>query len=175
MGKQNEISIRQATADDLSLVKFIVHDTIGKIYPLYYPQGAVDFFLAHHREENIASDLSQSLVYVLSERQVVVGVVTVKENEIKLLFVLSEHQSKGYGGILLDFAEAKLADQYDFIRLDSSWPAKTIYLKRGYRVCQYHTIRTDNGDYLCYDVMTKEIRAGNSTDEAAVVLSEVPS
>ena len=40
---------------------------------------------------------------------------------------------------------------------DASFPAKSIYLRRGYADKEYHTVRTDNGDYLCYDVMAKKL------------------
>ena len=39
------------------------------------------------------------------------------------------------------------------IVLDASLPAKRIYRKRGYVDAEYHTIQTDSGDFLCYDVM----------------------
>ena len=83
------------------------------------------------------------------------GTVTVKENEICRLFVLPQFQGKGYGGRLLDFAEKKAAENYGKIIIDASLPAKPIYLKRGYVFTEYHTIETDNGDFLCYDVMEK--------------------
>ncbi len=37
--------------------------------------------------------------------------------------------------------------------MDASLPAKRIYRKRGYKETEYNTVKTDNGDYLCYDVM----------------------
>ena len=39
----------------------------------------------------------------------------------------------------------------------SSLSAKSIYLKRGYKEVEYHTISTKNDDYLCYDVMKKTL------------------
>lgn len=57
--------------------------------------------------------------------------------------------------MLLDFAERKIAENYDEIVLDASLPAKMIYRKRGYIETEGHAICTDNGDYLCYDVMKK--------------------
>lgn len=45
------MSIRQAILADLSTVKHIAETTISEIYPHYYPEGAVDFFLEHHSEE----------------------------------------------------------------------------------------------------------------------------
>lgn len=43
------------------------------------------------------------------------------------------------------------------IVLDASLPAKRIYRKRGYVDWAYHTIQTENGDFLCYDVMRKTV------------------
>ena len=57
---------------------------------------------------------------------------------------------------MLDFAEEMILKQYDTVVLDASFPAKGIYRKRGYREKEYHIIRTDNGDYLCYDVMERK-------------------
>ena len=39
---------------------------------------------------------------------------------------------------------------------ESSLPAKQIYLKRGYKETEYNLIKTENGDFLCYDVMRLE-------------------
>ena len=41
--------------------------------------------------------------------------------------------------------------------LDASFPAKKIYIKRGYEPTEYNMIETENGDYLCFDVMEKSI------------------
>ena len=49
------MSIRQAVLSDLDRVKYISEVTISEIYPHYYPKGAVDFFLAHHSENNGSS------------------------------------------------------------------------------------------------------------------------
>lgn len=41
--------------------------------------------------------------------------------------------------------------------LDASFPAKKIYIKRGYEPTEYNMIETENGDYLCFDVMEESI------------------
>ncbi|MBO4461016.1 MAG: GNAT family N-acetyltransferase, partial [Clostridiales bacterium] len=65
-------------------------------------------------------------------------------------------QHKGYGRTLLDFAEKEILKNYSFVEMDASLPAKRIYRKRGYKETEYNTVKTDNGDYLCYDVMRLE-------------------
>lgn len=96
-----------------------------------------------------------SVYLLLNEKQLAVGTVTLKNHEICRLFVLPAHQKKGYGRRLMDFAEQKIFECTDICRFDASLPAKAIYIKRGYRESAYHIIPTENGDFLCYDVMQK--------------------
>ena len=147
--------IKRADLCDTKTVRAITEQTINCVYPKYYPKGAVEFFLSHHNENNIKNDIEKGIVYILYENDNAVGTVTVRENEICRLFVLPQFQGKGCGGRLIDFAEKKAAENYSKIIIDASLPAKPIYLKRGYVFTEYHTIETDNGDFLCYDVMEK--------------------
>ena len=152
------MSIKQAVLPDLSIVKKISEVTISEIYPHYYPKGAVDFFLTHHSEANILSDIKRNRVFLcLDTKQNVVGTVTIKTNEICRLFVLPSCQGKGYGTELLDYAEKEISCQYSKIVLDASLPAKKIYLHRGYKDVEFNIIATENSDFLCYDVMEKRV------------------
>jgi GNAT superfamily N-acetyltransferase len=149
------MNIRQAIAMDLDTVKNITYETIQTIYPHYYPKGAVDFFIGHHSYENIAEDIESGKVFILEEDGVAVGTVTIKGIEICRLFVLPSYQKKGYGKVLLEFSEKHISKGSKKIRVDASLPAKEIYLKRGYKEIESHSIATINGDYLCYDIMEK--------------------
>ncbi|MCR4646774.1 MAG: GNAT family N-acetyltransferase [Oscillospiraceae bacterium] len=147
--------IRPASEADLAAIRHIVRTTIEAVYPQYYPQGAVQFFLSHHNDEAIRKDLAAGCVYLCEDGTQPAGTVTIRGNEILRLFVLPEYQGHGFGRALLDLAEQEVAKQYAEIRIDASFAAKAIYLKRGYKETAYHTIRTENGDFLCYDVMHK--------------------
>lgn len=152
------MSIKIANQADMDIVKDITRITITDIYPHYYPNGAVAFFLNHHSDENIENDISRDCVYLCYDMENnAVGTVTINKNEICRLFVLPKYQGKGYGKKLLEFAESEIAKLYNEIVLDASLSAKSIYLKRGYKEIAYHTIKTENNDYLCYDVMTKHL------------------
>ena len=148
--------IRSAVLTESDKITELVRETIKAVYPKYYPAGAVDFFLAHHKSEKIASDIKAGKVYVIEQDGIIVGTVTIDGNDIARLFVEPSKQGKGYGGKLLDFAENMIFGYSEKIRLDSSLPAKSIYIKRGYKEKEYCKILTDNGDYLCYDIMERE-------------------
>ena len=152
--------IRPAESYDLEKVKNITHNTIQDIYPHYYPAGAVNFFLSHHSEDNIMTDINSKKVYVIWDERDIFGTVTIKESEIHRLFVLPIHQGKGYGKQLLDFSEQLISKNFDRSKLAASFPSKAIYVKRGYISTCSHSILTDNGDYLCYDEMEKYLLQG---------------
>lgn len=40
--------------------------------------------------------------------------------------------------------------------IDASFPAESMYLKKGYRIKTYEIIETEGEDYLCYYTMEKE-------------------
>lgn len=151
-------NIIKAELSDIDIVKMICARTISKIYPRYYPKGAVEFFLHHHGESSIIDDIKQGHVFVCQdEEKNHVGSITIKNNEICRLFVLPEFQGNGYGGTLLDFAEKIISEKSLDIILDASLPAKGIYLKRGFKETEHNVIKTENGDLLCYDVMVKHL------------------
>ncbi len=152
------MSIIKAKVSDFEIVKHITAQTINNIYPHYYPCGAVDFFLSHHNDKNIETDIENGNVYLcFNNDNKAVGTVTIKENEICRLFVLPDQQGKGYGRELLIFTENKISEKHNTIILDASLPAKSIYLKTGYVSTEFHSIKTESGDYLCYDLMVKQI------------------
>ena len=149
--------IRAAKETDFDSVKDITQTTIWSVYPKYYPSGAVQFFSNHHSDDRIRADIVAGILFLIEVDGTAIGTVTVADNEINRLFVLPDFQRKGYGRELMDFAEEIIRKKHDHIILDASLPAKQIYLKRGYVTAKYNMIETENGDYLCYDVMEKHL------------------
>ncbi|MDO5522003.1 MAG: GNAT family N-acetyltransferase [bacterium] len=152
----------KAKKDNLDLIENIVVTTIAEVYPKYYPSGVVDFFINHHNKQNINADIENGMVYYLIDHESAVGTVTIKENNINRLFVLPEFQGNGYGTTLLEFAENRIFRTYEEASLHVSLAAKHIYLKHGYKEMEYHRARTENGDYLCVDVMKKKVHKVSS-------------
>ena len=149
--------MRLAEIKDLERVLQITSDTISDIYSHYYAKGVVDFFLEHHSRENVLSDIENGMVWLLEEDGCPIGTVTIKGNAVNRLFVLPDYQSHGYGSQLMNFAEAKIAEKYSRVHIDSSLAAKEMYLKRGYKEKKTCKIQAGNGDILIYDEMEKLI------------------
>lgn len=145
----------QALESDFETVKFVVRTTVNEIYPKYYPKGAVEFFLSYHCDDNIKQAIEKKSVYLLKIEDIFVGTGSVDGNELTRVFVLPQYQNKGYGTMLINALENILFEKYSEITLSASLPAYDIYLKRGYIPFEYHKMKMDNGDFLCYYDMKK--------------------
>lgn len=156
MNRENEL--RLVLTRDHKLVAQMAGKTIQEVYPHYYPAGAVQFFLDFHSERQIEEALKTEQVYLLMEGDVILGTGSIRENEICRLFILPEHQGNGYGKAALDLLEEKVFKEHPRAKVDASFPAENMYLNRGYRICSYERIKTENGDYLCYHTMEKQLR-----------------
>lgn len=51
--------------------------------------------------------------------------------------------------------EARIFEKYRKVHVDASFPAESMYLKRGYQIISYEKMETENGDFLCYHTMEK--------------------
>lgn len=153
--------IRLATLDDIAAVTQLVQQTIREQYPHYYPAGAVALFLEGHSAEHIGGDVAQAHVWVVeNEHGALAGTITIEGNHLTRLYVLPAEQRRGYGGALLDFAEAQVAEHDDTAVLEATPLSRLIYRKRGYVETDYHLMWAENGDLLAYDDMKKELRHG---------------
>lgn len=155
-----ESDVELKLADCPEQVAAIVREIIQKIYPHYYPSGAVQFFLDLHSAVRIEKAMSSEEIYFAMVQGNIVGTGSIRKNEICRLFILPEYQGKGYGSRLMDLLEARIFENYPKVHVDASFPAESMYLKRGYQIVSYEKMETENGDVLCYHTMKKE-RGGN--------------
>ena len=154
-GKDKDFDMRLKRAECPVKVAEIVEKTIRAVYPHYYPSGAVQFFLDLHNERRIREALAREDIYFAVVQGKIVGTGSIRGNEICRLFILPEYQAKGYGSKLMDLLEDMIFRKYQVVHVDASFPAESMYLKRGYRIKTYEKIETGGGDYLCYHTMEK--------------------
>lgn len=150
-----ESDIELKLADCPEQVAAIVKETIQKVYPHYYPSGAVQFFLDLHSVVRLKEVISSEEIYLVTEHGNIIGTGSIRKNEICRLFILPEYQGKGYGSRLMDLLEARILENYPKVHVDASFPAESMYLKRGYQITSYEKVETENGDFLCYHTMEK--------------------
>nr|WP_319490021.1 GNAT family N-acetyltransferase [uncultured Caproiciproducens sp.] len=151
------MNLIKASSDDFYIVKTILQATINAVYPNYYPVGVVNFFLSHHSDEHIQKDIEKQNVFILKAGGENVGTGSVDENQINRVFVLPQFQGNGYGTYIMDKLEDLVAKKYPCSILDSSFPAYSMYLQRGYFPTKYNKVPTPNGNILCYYEMEKQL------------------
>jgi len=147
----------EAKIEDLQIVQNIVWETIKYIYPKYYPEEVVEFFINHHSTENIKKDILDKKTWLLKVEDKFVGTGSLDSNNICRVFVLQQYQKEGYGSLIMDFLEEKVSLEYDKAIIDASLAAFSIYIKRGYISVANHRISVKNGRVLFYEVMEKEL------------------
>lgn len=117
-----ESDIELKLADCPEQVAVIVRETIQKVYPHYYPSGAVQFFLDLHSAVKIGEAMSSEEIYLVMVRGNIIGTGSIRKNEICRLFILPEYQGKGYGSRLMDLLEARIFKKYPKVHVDASFP-----------------------------------------------------
>ena len=86
-----------AKQEELQAVYDVVQHTIKTIYPKYYPTEVVDFFCELHSKDAILKDIENGDVSVLRIDGKIIATGCFVENHITRVYVLPEHQKKGYG------------------------------------------------------------------------------
>lgn len=94
-------------------------------------------FVAKHTIEYQMEYLKEEIqkgkaLYILYDT-IPVGIVSIHQNCIENLYVLPEEQAKGYGSILLEFAEEKCNEQAKLTVLSQNTKAIHLYEKNGFR------------------------------------------
>lgn len=149
-----------AITEDLQDVYDVVQHTIKIIYPKYYPTEVVNFFCDLHSKEAILKDIENGYVSVLKMEGKIIATGCLVENHITRVYVLPEHQKKGYGTFIMRNIEAQISGKYDKAYLDASLPAVTLYEKLGFSTTKHEKYPVENGIILVYEIMEKELCKG---------------
>jgi GNAT superfamily N-acetyltransferase len=152
----------KASIEHADEIYSLLKRTIASIYPKYYPKEVVDFFLDLHKKENILEDIIKDRVWILYDNNELVGTGSIKENHITRVYVSPEFQGKGYGSNIMDCLENEISKKYDKSILDASLPASSLYSHRGYKTIVHNKLSIENGAYLVYEIMEKELQKKDS-------------
>lgn len=157
-----QLTIRTAGAGDAATIHALVQQTIRVAYPSCYEPAVVEAFCRLHSLEAIATDIESGKVRVLESQGRIIGTGTLDGNHITRVFVLPDEQGRGHGTRIMDALEAEAAKTHETAVLDSSIPARSLYLHRGYAVTrteEWNIEATDGFPFvtLTYEVMEKSL------------------
>lgn len=151
----DDIEIVIAQENDIHAVVALVQKTIDEIYPKFYGNEIVTFFLAHHCADNIAADIAARRTVILKRDGTTVATGSFSGNHIYRVFVLSDEQGRGFGKLIMEILESKIFGEFDEVALETSFGAKEFYEHIGYEKLREEEIMTESGALLKYDVMKK--------------------
>lgn len=137
----------------------VMQSAIREVYPKYYPAEVVDFFCDLHSREHTQEGVASGNRGVLLVDGEVVGVGCADGNHITSVYVLPEHQGKGYGSHILDRLEESIAHDHETAVLDASLPAVMFYEHRGYKTTGHGVLDVGNDVKLVYEVMEKQLQS----------------
>ena len=86
----DKVTIKKARLDQTDKINEIVSKTIKEIYPKYYLNEIVDFFLELHNYNNINNDILKGNTYVIGCEATILGTGTINQNTISRVY----HNSK---------------------------------------------------------------------------------
>ena len=152
---KEKISICLANKSQADVVKEIVDRTIREIYPKYYPQEVVQFFLDWHSLPHIEKDVAEGRVWLALQGEKIVGTGTIDGNTITRVYVLPECQGTGAGSAMMEHLEQEIFKTYDTVEIEASLPAVRFYNRRKYVPFEHMEHQAPNGKILPYDVMRK--------------------
>ena len=148
------MTIRRALPEEAEEIVGLVAETVRTVYPKYYPRGIVDFFVYHHRMEEVLPDIEAGIVYVSEHEGRIVGTVTVRANRMDRLFVIPEFQGMGFGKELIVFSEDLVFSEYEEMIVESATSSIMMHDAHGFRTVGYGK-REHEGCTLVYPVMIK--------------------
>jgi GNAT superfamily N-acetyltransferase len=150
------MNIRTIKSTDFERVEQLIRDAILEINAKDYSQQVVDFMLQvdpfRPRDTNHERD------YFVAYDEDILGVIGLKDNEVKTFFVDPRYTGKGIGSSLLSYIESVSSERgYEVSKVYSSVSAKSFYEKQGYAVISEDLSTAGEGTMLRY-YMEKKLR-----------------
>ena len=110
-----------------------------------------DFIALHnpaHQEAYLLRKMNEGSKVFMLIRQQPMGIVSIKDNLIEDLYVLPDHQNKGYGSTLLQYAIHQCNGTPTLWILENNTLAQKLYERAGFRETGYRNRITDGLDEI---------------------------
>lgn len=152
----------KANLDDVETVYNIVRASIKSVYPKYYPEEAVIFFLEHCSREKIMDDIKNNSVGILYDSEIPVGTGCSAGDNITMVYVHPEHQRKGFGTYIVRQLENEISKKYRTVKLDASIPSGHLLDNLGYKTVEHCRTECADNVFLIHEVMEKNLIRRNA-------------
>jgi GNAT superfamily N-acetyltransferase len=126
--------IKRATIQDLKEIAKLRRETIEKINAKILPETDIKILKKINSLTHLKKRIKQAKMFILKDRNKIVGTIDLKKNEVKGVYVHKDYQGTGLGSKLLNFIEEYAKKHgHRLIWLECNKSAYGFYTKRGYK------------------------------------------
>ena len=152
------IHIREFNEDDLSVVYKLIQNAIDISYHKVYSKETIEFFKEHHSTEHILDDAVNGYTIIAEHEGDILGTATLFGSNIRRVFVSSQYQHSGIGGLLVQDLEKNASfNRLTVVDLEASLSSKIFWESLGFMVWEEDYIPVRNNRKLRYYKMSKTI------------------
>ena len=145
------IQIREFNEEDISAVYKLIQDTIDISYHKVYSKEAIEFFKEHHSMEHILDDAVNGYTVIAENGGDILGTATLFGSNIRRVFVSSQYQHSGIGGLLVQDLEKNASfKRLTVVDLEASLSSKIFWESLGFMVWEEDYIPVRNNRALRY-------------------------
>jgi GNAT superfamily N-acetyltransferase len=128
------MKIRKATPSDAIKISKLQRQTLDKINRKKDSRGMIEYLIKDYTPTKIKKKLKEKDFYVLLANKIMIGTISIEGNHIGRLFIRSSDIGRGYGKMLLKFAEKTILKKgYKKSELYPTRYAYKFYTKQGYK------------------------------------------
>ncbi|MBD3249324.1 GNAT family N-acetyltransferase [Candidatus Woesearchaeota archaeon] len=151
------MKIRKFKPKDARKASYLIQSTMKKTFKECYPKKTVEFMASQRSPKKILELTKVRDLYVMQEEECIIGIVGLKGNEIKNLFVNARYHRKGIGRKLMrkmiDLAKKRKIKK---VIVHSSPVAMDFYKNMGFKKIRKVNAKTE-GHPFHYILMERKI------------------
>ncbi|MBA2710268.1 MAG: GNAT family N-acetyltransferase [Tatlockia sp.] len=129
------LCIRRAKLTDAEAISHVIIQTLGEVNSKDYPTSVINEVIKNFSTEQIAAKMKQRKIFVITEKNHIIGTASLEGDQIRTVFVLPNKQGKQAGSLLMHYLEeVARKENISYLTVSSSITAEGFYLKLGYSV-----------------------------------------
>lgn len=127
------LCIRRATLADAEAISHVIIQTLEEVNAKDYPTSVINSVIKNFSTEQIAEKMKQRKIFVIMEKNYIIGTASLEGDLVRTVFVLPSKQGKKAGSLLMHYLEeVARKENISCLTVSSSITAEGFYQKLGY-------------------------------------------
>ena len=129
------LCIRSAALADANAISRLIIQTLIEVNTKDYPDSVIREVIQNFSEEKIIERMKLRRIFVITNRENIIGTASLEGTLVKTVFVLPSEQGKNIGSLLMNHLENIARKEHiDSLTVQSSLTAEGFYRKIRYKV-----------------------------------------